>query len=44
MIRGPIADGWNWVDAGEAGGTILVVEGTCDEGKKTSVGCGDDFG
>jgi hypothetical protein len=34
MIRGPIADGWNWVDAGEARGTILVAGETCDEGRK----------
>jgi hypothetical protein len=44
MIRGPIAGGWNWVDVDEAGGGILVARETCDEGEKTSVGCGDDFG
>jgi hypothetical protein len=32
------------VDADEAGGVILVARETCDEGEKTSVGCGDDFG
>jgi hypothetical protein len=32
------------VDAGEAGDGILVAKETCDEGEKTSVGCGDDFG
>jgi len=31
------------VDTGEAGCGILVARETCDEGKKTSVGCGDDF-
>jgi hypothetical protein len=44
MIIGLIAGGWNWVDAGKAGGGILVARETCDEGEKTSVGCGDDFG
>jgi len=44
MIRGPIAGGWNWVDAGEVEGGILVARETCDEGEKTSLGCGDDFG
>jgi hypothetical protein len=44
MIRGLIAGGWNWVDAGKAGGGILVARETCDEGEKTSVGCGDYFG